>query len=107
MFDPKPGERPQQWDTHKAAKAFADAQQVVAALLDGKDNAMYLTALEEVAGRALDSRSDVEFRDRLAYFIYGLALFGAASLSLAESAGGLTREEALGRVGQGLDALLG
>jgi hypothetical protein len=107
VFEPRPGEQPQPWDTAKVAAAFADARQLVEALADDANGDAYREALEEVVTRNFDDAASMaEFRDRFAYFVYGLTLFGMGALGVAEADGGLSRPDALAKIGTGLDKWL-
>lgn len=101
-----PDERPQPWDTVKAAQAIADARELVDALSSDATGDEYRRVLESVMTRRLDPAIDMQdLVNRLAYVIYGFTIFGAAAVAVGEAHVG-SRERVMAEIERGLDRFL-
>lgn len=98
---------PQPFEAARVAEAYADAQALILALASSHRIDAYLDAVQEVVEARLESAADMEdFTNRLAYVLYGLALFGSGALGVAEEVGGFEQQEVLARIGKALDQWL-
>lgn len=98
---------PQPWDTGKVAEAFADAREIVEALGADFTGDRYREALGRLMELRLDSESDEDVVNRLAYVLYGFTLFGLGALTVAEIHSRQSREKVIAEIGKALDRWLG
>jgi len=92
---PEGNGRPQPWDPEKVRAAVGQFQRLVVALGADETGNAYRSELEIVVDEALGEPDSSEFRDRLAMFLYGSALFGLGALSAVEATAKLPRERVL------------
>lgn len=101
-------EQPQSWDTEKVMLAYSDAIGLVEALDADRTGDAYRQELARIAEWRLEpAEGDEDFFNRLAYVLYGSALFGLGALKGVEAEGKISREEALARISQSVDKWLG
>jgi predicted negative regulator of RcsB-dependent stress response len=100
-------ETPQPRDPVKVAQAVADAGELVQSLGTEEGRASrYAEKLGDLMTARLDDAVDLnDLRDRLAYVLYGLTVYGAAATAL-DSPASESFEATVARVAGGVDSWL-
>ena len=88
--------KPQPFDPEKVKKAADWARQLAIGFGADKSGDEYRRVLEQVVDEAFDGvETEQEFHDRLAYVLYGSALFSFSALGLLGEMTGMTIPKAL------------
>jgi hypothetical protein len=98
-------EQPQAFDPYKVRVAYGQAQGLAMAVGSRKGISAYQAEVQRVVEEALEPANDMdELKDRLAYLLYGTALFGLLGAELAQlpAEGERPMEEVLSLMGDAL-----
>jgi hypothetical protein len=98
---------PRQWDPAKVREAFADVEQLVAALGRDESGDAFRATLDPILERIFDAAgAEQQAADRLAYTLYGATLFGLSAITTAEILGNVRRSNVLELIHRTLDMWL-